>query len=54
MDKRKLAVFMKAPRWRILQGLPLEELAEFLSRELDDGVPTDWNEWLREVIEWKD
>lgn len=50
MDKRKLAVFMKAPRWRILQGLPPEELAEFLSRELDDGVPVDWGEWLREKV----
>lgn len=48
MDKRKLSAFMKAPRWRILQGLPPEELAEFLSRELDDGLPVDWGEWLRE------
>lgn len=42
------------PRWRILRRLTPEELAEFLSRELDDGLPVDWNKWLREVIEWKD
>lgn len=51
MDARDIAIPTAAPRWRILQGLPPEELAEFLSRELDDGVPTDWNEWLREWVQ---
>lgn len=39
------------PRWMILRLLGPEELAEFLSRELDDGVPTDWNEWMREWVQ---
>lgn len=38
------------PRWMILRLLGPEELAAFLARELDDGVPTDWNEWLREKV----
>ena len=25
-----------------------EELAEYLSRELNDSVPTNWLDWLRE------
>lgn len=50
MDARDIAIPAAAPRWRILQGLPPEELAEFLSRELDDGLPVDWGEWLREKV----
>lgn len=42
------------PRWMILRLLGPEELAAWLARELDDGVPVDWGEWLREVIAWND
>lgn len=40
-----------SPRWQVLQELPPEELADFLSRELDDGLPVDWGEWLREWVQ---
>ena len=34
-----------------LSTLSLTELARYLQRELDDGVPVDWVAWLEEVVE---
>lgn len=31
-----------------LRAMSDEELAEYLSRELNDSVPTNWLDWLRE------
>lgn len=40
------------PRCRIdlLQHLPAGALAEYLARELDDGVPVNWPDWLAEEV----
>lgn len=35
-------------REEAIRSLSTEELQAFLERELGDGVPTDWGEWLRE------
>ncbi len=32
----------------LLQNMPAERLALYLAAELDDGVPTDWLDWLLE------
>ena len=39
-----------APRLAKLRTLPIVGLAEFLERELGDGVPADWLAWLTEEV----
>ena len=39
---------MPGTRLAKLRALPIVSLAEFLERELGDGVPTDWRHWLLE------
>lgn len=37
-------------RGAFLLGMTQEELADYLTRELADGVPGDWAAWLNEEV----
>lgn len=37
-------------RIALLQRLPFRALADYLARELEDGVPVSWYEWLAEEV----
>ena len=42
--------FHPQTRGVFLLGMSQEELAEYLTRELADGVPVDWAAWLNEEV----
>lgn len=42
--------FNRKTRADRLRAMSDEELAEYLSRELNDSVPTNWLDWLREEV----
>ena len=43
-----LRKFNRKTRADCFRTMTDEELAEYLSRELNDNVPTNWLDWLRE------